>query len=108
MAEKLFKIKTTKSFLLSSIKFFEKKELEKLENFKLRLESNPYLGDSLRVPYVREFRLNNGKRAYFLVYDELKIILFVSMSNKKSQKETINTIFKNIKEFKEYAYLNYE
>ncbi len=104
MNSNLYKIIATEPFLLNYIEFFEKTELDKFEKFKERLKFNPYLGDQLRVPFVREFKTESGKRAYFLIYAEIKIILFVTLSNKKDQKKVINNIFEKLKEFKEYAY----
>ncbi len=101
-----FKIIATKSFLKNISKFLEKKEFEKFEKFKERLKNYPYLGDSLRVPFVREFKTESGKRIYFLVYEEIQIILFVSMSNKKDQNRIIQIIFENLKEYKLYVYNN--
>ncbi len=68
MREKLFEVIATTSFLKDLNHFFQKEEIEKFEKFKDRLKINPSLGDQLRVPYVREFKTESGKRAYFLVY----------------------------------------
>jgi len=107
MSNNFYKIIATEPFLLNYIEFFEKYELEKFEKFKLRLKVYPYLGDQLRVPFVREFKTESGKRAYFLVYTEIKVILFVAFSTKKNQKKIITDIFERLKEFKEFAYSMY-
>lgn len=99
----MFKIVATHSFLKDYSNFFDNSELIKFEKFKLRLSNNPYLGDPIRVPYVREFKTSKGKRAYFLVYDSKKIVLFVGYSNKKNQKKVIGDIFRNLSD-----YLNFE
>lgn len=108
MNEVLYQIKATETFAMQYKQFFDKEELMKFNKFKERLKTNPYLGDQLRVPYVREFKTDNGRRAYFLIYDDIKIILFVAFSNKKKQKTTINRIFEKLEEFKEYTYKYYK
>lgn len=108
MNNDLYQIKATEPFLIEHIYFFQKIELEKFQKFNERLKYNPYQGDHLRVSFVREFKTESGKRAYFLIYPELKIILYVAYSNKKNQQKIINEIFENLKEFKEYTYKNYK
>ncbi len=97
----MYKIITTKTFVNGMFKYFEKKEFIKFNKYREKL--NPYLGDIVRVNYVREFRLFSGKRAYFIIYCDLKIILFIKISNKKNQNIIINEIFNNLKEFKKYV-----
>ena len=108
MNKELYKIKATEPFAIKHKQFFEKKELKKFNKFKNRLKTNPYLGDQLRVPHVREFKTRKGKRAYFLIYSDIKIILFVAFSNKKKQKITINRIFEKLEEFKVYIYKHHK
>ena len=67
--------------------------------FKNKLKINPYIGRGLRVPFVREFKTNKGKRAYFIIYEEFKVVLFVGYSNKKNQRKFIEDIFQNLDYF---------
>ena len=54
-----------------SEKLFSETEQRELEDFeKKQLTSNPYHGKPLGYPFFREKKIG-GKRAYFLVYDEL-------------------------------------
>lgn len=108
MNKKLYKIKATEPFTMQYKQFLDKEELLKFDKFKKKLEINPYIGDQLRVPYVREFKTNKGKRIYFLIYNDIKIILFIAFSNKKKQKITINRIFERLEEFKEYIHNLYK
>lgn len=67
-----------------------------------QVEENPYsIGKPLGYSWFRE--LKNGKfRVYYLIYDGQVIVLFVGVSDKKSQQIAINIIKKNLPSFKEY------
>lgn len=67
----MFKIIKTDPFYEKMIRIFDKEELDKFSKFRERLRENPYLGDGLRTKYVREFKTKQGKRAYFIVYEEI-------------------------------------
>lgn len=99
-----YRVKATQPFMDEFLKLFDTQEQQKFNIFKEKIKENPYLGDQLRVPFVREFKSSKGKRAYFLVYEEIYLILFVACGNKKNQKTIINRIFERLDEFKEYAY----
>lgn len=71
--------------------------LDKIEE---QLVQNPYVGAPLQVPWFREKK--HGKyRAYYLIYEDLKAVYFVGMSDKKDQQKSINTIFMLLEYFKE-------
>ena len=86
------------------------KETDKLSKFDkeiiqkilLQLKENPYTGDQIRYRFFREKRVKE-KRIYYLVYDDLKIVLMVAIGGKKAQKETINNIVEYFKEYRKYA-----
>jgi len=65
------------------------------------LKDNPYVGDQLRYRFLREKRIKE-KRIYYLVYDDLLAVLLVAISDKKTQKETIDRIVKYFKEYRLY------
>jgi len=90
-------------------KQFDKKELLELKTFVLGdlTEKGDKVGDQLTYPFLREKKIN-GKRIYYLVYKEIVIILVVAISNKKSQKDTINEIKLYLSEYKKYAYDLYD
>ncbi len=56
-----------------------------------QLTINPYVGDPLGYRFFREKKLG-PKRVYYLIYDELKAVLMVAISDKKAQQDTINDI----------------
>jgi putative component of toxin-antitoxin plasmid stabilization module len=49
------------------------------------------VGDSLGFKFFREKKIG-GKRVYYLIYEDLKAVLLVGVSDKKSQQETIDEI----------------
>lgn len=82
-------------------KRFSKEEQKEIENFeKKQLVNNPYVGDHLGYPFFREKKVS-GKRVYYLVYEDLKAVLIVSVSDKKTQQETINEIKERLEEYYE-------
>ena len=74
----------------------------KIEKIFLQLKENPYVGDSIRYKFFREKRIKE-KRIYYLVYDDLNIVLVVAIGGKKSQKETIDKIANYFNEYRNYA-----
>ena len=86
------------------------KEMNKLPEFDkdiiqkilLQLKENPYVGDQIRYKFFREKRVRE-KRIYYLVYDDLKIVLMVAIGGKKAQEETIDRIVGYFKEYRKYA-----
>jgi hypothetical protein len=53
--------------------------------------------------FFREKKFN-GNRLYFLIYDEWKTILLVSIGVKKTQSETIELIKENLPSYRKYVY----
>ncbi len=74
----------------------EQKEIQELE--KKQLVSNPYVGDPLGYPFFREKKIG-GKRVYYLIYDDLQVVLLVAVSDKKAQQETIDEIREHLDEY---------
>jgi len=83
------------------------KEIEKLpkeyqeiaEKIAKKLTENPFLGDPLGYPFLRERRIRE-KRVYYLVYEDLQSILLVAVSGKKDQQFTIDHIKIQLDEFR--------
>ncbi len=65
-----------------------------------QLKINPYLGKPLGYKFFREKKVKNF-RVYYLVFDDVLIVLLVGLSNKKNQKEVINNIKKLMSGLKE-------
>lgn len=87
-------------------KQYDKLPLEikrKFENQFRKVELNPYaIGKPLGYTWFRE--LKNGKfRVYYLVYDHKVLVLFVGISDKKTQQETISIIKQNLEMFKSFV-----
>lgn len=67
----------------------------------LQLKENPYVGDQIRYKFFREKRVRE-KRIYYLIYDDLSVVLVVAFGGKKEQKDTIDKVVKYLPEFKKY------
>ena len=78
---------------------FDRQEAEKIPN---QLKENPFVGKPLSYPFLREKRIKE-KRVYYLVYDDLKLVLLVATSGKKDQQTTIDHIKVHLKEFRKVA-----
>jgi len=76
--------------------------ISQIEKIFLQLKNNPYVGDSIRYKFFREKRIKE-KRIYYLVYDDLNIVLVIAISGKKVQKRTIDKIVNYFKEYRNYA-----
>jgi mRNA-degrading endonuclease RelE of RelBE toxin-antitoxin system len=80
-------------------KQFSQEEQKQVSQFEQKqLAHNPYSGDPLSYPFFREKKVG-GKRVYFLVYEDIKAVLMVGVSNKKTQQETINEIKDKLNEY---------
>lgn len=66
------------------------------------LKENPHIGQPLGYLYLREKRIG-GRRVYYLIYDDLKLVLLVATSDKKDQQATIDHIKGNLDEFRKIA-----
>ena len=88
--EKQYEIRTTAEFWKDYEKL-SKSEQERLDKVKLQLQKNPYVGKSLGYRFFREKRVD-GKRLYYLIYEDIIIILLVALSDKKAQQATIDAI----------------
>ena len=77
--------------------------LNKQDDFKrriLKLSENPYAGKPLGYKYLREIKLDKF-RVYYMVFDKEVIVLLITVSDKKTQKKTIDFIKQNTHLFKE-------
>ncbi len=77
-------------------KLFSSEEERKISQFaRKQLSFNPYVGDPLRYPFLREKKLGS-KRVYYLIYEELKVVYLVQASDKKHQQSVIDAVLKNL------------
>ena len=97
----MYAVFRTLKFDKELFKRFSKEEQKEVENFeKKQLVNNPYVGDHLGYQFFREKKIC-GKRVYYLVYEDLKAVLMVGVSDKKTQQETIDDIKSRLKEYYE-------
>ncbi|MDA3836023.1 MAG: hypothetical protein PF542_00210 [Nanoarchaeota archaeon] len=78
------------------------KERRKIKNVFLKLKNNPYIGDAIRYKFFREKRIKE-KRIYYLIYEDLQIVLVVAFGGKKTQQRTINEIIRYFPEYRKYV-----
>jgi len=75
----------------------------RVEKFLSQLEERGVdVGKPLSVPFFREKRFD-GKRLYFLFYENFAVVLAVAISNKKAQQSTINRILEDLDKYQEYV-----
>lgn len=78
---------------------WSKVDKEAARKIPTQLKENPYVGKQLTYPFLREKKVRD-KRLYYLVYEDLKLVLLVAASGKKNQQVTINHIKNNLNEFR--------
>ena len=95
----MFKVYRTAEFEKIMNKLLTKEEQKRVENIEEEISEKGFTGDTLGFKFLREKRIS-GKRVYFLVYEDLKSALMVSISDKKAQQETIDKIKVYLPEFR--------
>jgi mRNA-degrading endonuclease RelE of RelBE toxin-antitoxin system len=87
----LYKVYWTETFKKEFSKL-PKPEQDRVQNFiHKQLTTNPTVGKPLSVYNIREKKLN-GRRVYYIFYEDKVIVLMVAISGKKDQQETIDLI----------------
>ena len=97
----VYAVYTTKSFD-KEVEKLPKDDQKIIQKIFLKIRENPYSSDQLRYKNLREKRIRE-KRVYFLVYEDLELVLLVATSGKKDQQITIHYIKKHLGEFKKIA-----
>ena len=99
-----FSIYRTKTFdkEFDKLPLSEQREIEKFEK---RLVDSPFIGKPLGFVFFREKKLNS-RRIYYLIYEDLVVVLMVGISDKKTQQATIDAIKSKLDEF--YSYVKEE
>ena len=97
----MFKVIGTDTYLKEIRKLPKdyQKVAEKIPN---QLAENPFSGSQLRYPFLREKKIKE-KRVYYLIYEDLELVLLVAVSGKKDQQATIDHIIQYLDEFKKVA-----
>ena len=70
---------------------FDKNFQDKVDKIEDQLVENPYVGEPLSVSWFREKRIEKY-RIYYLIYEDLRAVFMVAISEKKDQQKVINTI----------------
>jgi|SRR3989338_7760761 len=97
----MYKVIGTDTYI-KEIKKWPKPDFEDASNVPKQLAENPLTGKPLSYIFLREKRIRE-KRIYYLVYEDLKLVLLVAVSGKKDQQATIDHIKENMKEFRKVA-----
>ena len=97
----MFKVIGTDTYLEELDKWpkFERDIAEKLPK---RLAESPFSGSPLGYKFLREKRIKE-KRVYYLIYEDLELVLIVATSSKKDQQATIDHIKESLDEFRTVA-----
>lgn len=70
-----------------------------------RIEQNlalhPMAGNPLRYTFFREKRVSE-MRVYYLVYEDIRIVLIIGISDKKAQSAFIDWVCKSLPEFRRH------
>lgn len=75
-------------------------ERERILKIRDKLKENPYAGKPLGYDWFREKYLN-GNRLYYLIYENMKVVLIVAMSDKKTQQKTIDLVQQGLAYYKD-------
>lgn len=78
-----------------------KEDVKRIDKIIEQLKSNPYVGDQLQIKVLREKRLN-GKRIYYLIFEDLESVLMIATSDKKAQQKVIDFIIDNVNNYRGY------
>ena len=97
----MFRVIGTDTYL-KEISKWSKVEIEAAEKIPQQLKENPFVGQHLRYPFLREKRIKE-KRVYYLIYEDLELVLLVAVSGKKDQQATIDHIVAQFKEYRKVA-----
>ena len=97
----MFKVIGTNTYL-KEIDKWPKDYKEAVNKLPKNLSVNPFVGDQLSYPFLREKRIKE-KRVYYLIYEDLKLVLLVAVGGKKDQQATIDHIKGNLHVFRKVA-----
>ena len=98
----MFKVFRIEEFEKKMYKLLALHERERVTKLEAEIAKNPFTGKPLRFTFLREKRID-GKRMYFLIYEELSLALMVSISDKKTQQKTIDELKSLLPEFRKLA-----
>lgn len=76
----------------------DKGEQARIKKAILQLKTKPYTGKPLGFDFFREKKIE-GKRLYFLIYEEFVVVFVIAFGGKKTQQGTINEIKNKLPEY---------
>ena len=97
----MFKVIGTDTYL-KEISKWSRVEIEAVEKIPKQLAENPFVGQQLKYPFLREKRIKE-KRVYYLIYEDLDLVLLVATSGKKDQQATIDHMISQFDEYRKVA-----
>lgn len=71
-----------------------------VDKIEKKLVQNPFSGTPLGYPWFRE-KKNKKFRIYYLIYEEQKVVFMITISGKKDQQKTINTVLLLLDKYRE-------
>jgi mRNA-degrading endonuclease RelE of RelBE toxin-antitoxin system len=87
-------------------KILQKDYQRQIKEFIKELKQNPLTGKPLGYPFFREKKM--GKyRLYFLIYEDVDVVLLITISDKKAQQDTIDSIKSQLDYYKELIRKNF-
>jgi len=75
---------------------------DRVRKLPANLRRTPFQGKPLGSKYLREKRVK-GRRIYYIVYEEFKIVLLVGVSSKKDQSSEIDKIKRELQNLYDYV-----
>ena len=95
----MFKVFRTAEFENMMLKLLTKGEQERIVKLEEEISQLGFTGKPLGYTFLREKRISE-KRVYFLVYEDIKSVLMVAISSKKTQQKTIDKIREFLPEYR--------
>ncbi len=87
---KIYQIYATEEFM-SDYDKLSKSEKDQIDKIREQLKTNPFVGKPLGYRFFREKKIGR-KRIYYLIYEDIVVVLMVAISDKKTQQATIDAI----------------
>ncbi len=97
----MYKVIGTETYL-KELEKWPRADREVAEKMARKIAENPFSEKPLGYHFLREKKIRE-KRIYFLVYENLELVMLVATSGKKDQQLTINHIKEYLPEYKRTA-----
>jgi|SRR3989344_7824681 len=97
----MFKVIETDTYQ-KEISKLTKNYTDEAKKISAKFTLNPFVGKILSYNFLREKRIRE-KRIYYLIYEDLNLVLLVGISGKKDQQRVIDFIKFNLENFRKLA-----